>query len=393
MLHGRRHQTARNAFAVCLVVIGAQLASAGTARALDGAIRDGRDTKGALDIAGVSYASNGITVTQTVRFHAPVASRSLKAPHAALVFAFDANNDFRADTLAVVVYAAGALRTVLANSHGKILDVSRAHRPDSRTIAVTFPSRVFRQGGYRWTVLTVYKDRAHCRRGCVDTAPNRVPALFDFTPPIANLAVPDPYNLIATSTDFTVQVQVADRGFSGVRRWSLDTRPAGSADWSTIAAGSSASVVDVPRLGSEGATYEFRLTAADAQGNVTTTTRLVSVPIDDANPLLAGAYTGISWDTFATPGQRFFQNTVHRGLGSDVAFTYAFTGTYFAWLGPSGNCCAGAHVSIDGGTPQTIAGGAYRLFEQADMPYGPHTVAITPGGNGDVLQIDAIVTR
>src|SRR5262249_25574194 len=241
-------------------------------------------------------------------------------------FAFDANNDFRADTLAVVVYAAGALRTVLANSHGKILDVSRAHRPDSRTIAVTFPSRVFRQGGYRWTVLTVYKDRAHCRRGCVDTAPNRVPALFDFTPPIANLAVPDPYNLIATSTDFTVQVQVADRGFSGVRRWSLETRRAGSADWSTIAAGSSASVVDVPRLGSEGATYEFRLTAADAQGNVTTTTRLVSVPIDDANPLLAGAYTGVSWDTFATPGQRFFQNTVHRGLGSDVAFTYAFTG-------------------------------------------------------------------
>jgi len=393
MFHGRRDQTARNAFALCLVVLGAQLASAGTARALDGAIRDGRDTKGALDIAGVSYASNGSTVTQTVRFHAPVASRTLKAPHAALVFAFDANNDLRADTLAVVVYAAGALRTVLANSHGKILDVSRAHRPDSRTIAVTFPSRVFRQGGYRWTVLTVYKDRAHCRRGCVDTAPNRVPALFDFTPPIANLAVPDPYNLIATSTDFTVQVQVADRGFSGVRRWSLETRPAGSADWSTIAAGSSASVVDVPRLGSEGATYEFRLTAADAQGNVTTTTRLVSVPIDDANPLLAGAYTGVSWDTFATPGQRFFQNTVHRGLGSDVAFTYAFTGTYFAWLGPSGNCCAGAHVSIDGGTPQTIAGGAYRLFEQADMPYGPHTVAITPGGNGDVLQIDAIVTR
>jgi hypothetical protein len=392
VFHGRQRKTARHAFALCLVVLGAQLASAGTAQALDGAIRDGRDTKGALDISGVSYASVGSTVTQTVRFHAPVASRSLKVPHATLVFAFDSNNDFRADMLAVVVYADHALRTVLANSHGKILDVSRAQRPDSRTIAVTFPSRVFRQGGYRWTVLTVYKDRAHCRRGCVDTAPNRVPALFDFTPPIANLAVPDPYNLLSTTTDFTVQVQVADRGFSGVRRWALETHPAGSADWSTIAAGSAASIVDVPRVGSEGATYEFRLTAVDAQGNVTTTTRLVSVPIDDANPLLAGAYTGGSWDTLATPGQRLFQNTVHRGFGSDVAFTYSFTGTYFAWLGP-GSCCAGAHVSIDGGSPQGVDSNAYRLFEQADMPYGTHTVAITPGGNGSVLEIDAIVTR
>jgi hypothetical protein len=390
VFHGRQHiRILRRSLALCLLVLGAQLASAGPAVAGGGTIRDGRDTKGVLDIAAVTYGSDsGQSISQSVRFHAPVSSRALKAPRAALVLAFDTNNDARADVLAAVMYANRALRTVVVKSSGKVIDVSRARRPDSRTITVTIPTRVFRDGGYRWTVLTVYKDRYGCRRGCVDTAPNRAPALFDFTPPLANLAVPALY-----STAFNVQVQVGDRGFSGVRRWSLETRPVGQADWATIAAGSSASVVDVPRLGSEGATYEFRLSAVDFQGNESRTTRLVSVPIDDANPLLADAYTGLSWDTFANPGQRFFQNTVHRGWGSDVAFTYSFTGAYVAWLASSSGCCPGAHVSIDGGSPQTVTSSGERPFEQGGLAYGPHTIRITPADGPSFLEIDGIVTR
>jgi len=65
--------------------------------------------------------------------------------------------------------------------------------------------------------------------------------------------------------------------------------------------------IDVPRSGSEGTTYEFRLTAVDKQRNVSSSTRLVSIPIDDANPLLAAAYGGGSWDAYLAGGNNLFQ--------------------------------------------------------------------------------------
>lgn len=394
MFHCRQQiRTIRRAAVLCLALVGAQLAWPGAAGAAGGTIRDGRDTKGALDIAAVSYASDGgANVTQTVRLYSPLRSRALKAPRATLAFAFDTNNDRRADLLAVVAFADGTLRTVLANANGKTLDISRARRPDSRTIEVTIPTRAFREGGYRWTVLTIYKDGGRCRRRCVDVAPNRLPALFDFTPPMTDLGVPDPYNLFSTTTAFSVQARVVDKGFSRLRRWSLDERPAGQSGWATIAYGTAAGVTNVPITGSEGATYEFRLTASDAQGNVSISSRLVSIPIDDANPLLADAYTGGSWDAYVDPGSRLFQHSAHRATGPDSTFTYAFTGTYVAWLS-TGGCCPRAHVSIDGGLPQTVTANGHRPFELGGLAYGRHTITISPADAVPGFEIDGIVTR
>jgi hypothetical protein len=247
-------------------------------------------------------------------------------------------------------------------------------------------------GGYKWAALTMYKDRKRCRRACVDTAPNRTPALFDYLPPTIDLGVPDPYNAAATTTDFNVHVSVADK-VSGMKRWTLEQRAAGQTEWTTIASGTATARIDVPRSGSEGATYEFRLTAVDGQGNMASSTRLVSIPIDDANPLLAAAYGGGSWDAYLAGGSGLFENTAHRATGIDATFTYTFTGTYFAWLSSRGTGPV-ARVSVDGGLPQEVTMNSNpRPFEVSGLAYGSHTIRIEPDPLRPGYVIDGIVVR
>ena len=378
-----------------IALLGAHLVLAGPAAAAGGNIRDGRDTNGALDLASVSYGSigNGQIVTHTVRFYAPVRSRAFASSRAIVALAVDTNLDGRPDRLAVAVYANRQLRTVVADSRGKILNVSAATRPDSRSITMKISSQFLGgTGGYKWTALTMYKDHKRCRRGCVDIAPNRAPVLFDYLPPTIDLGVPDPYNAAATTTDFNVHVSVADK-VSGLKRWTLEQRAAGQTDWSTVASGTATARVDVPRSGSEGATYEFRLTAVDKQGNVSSSTRLVSIPIDDASPLLASAYGGGSWEAYVAGGNQLFQNTAHRAGGIDATFTYTFTGTYFAWLSPLGSGPV-ARVTVDGGLPQDVTvNNNRRPFEVSGLPYGSHTIKIEPDPLRPGYQIDGIVAR
>jgi len=378
-----------------IALLGAHLVLAGPAAASGGNIRDGRDTKSPLDVASVSYGriGDGQIVTHTVRFYKPVRSRTFASSRAILGFMLDTNLDGRPDRLAVVVYANRQLQTVVADLRGKILNVSAATRPNSRSVAVKIATRSLGStSGYRWSVLTMYKDRASCRRGCLDTAPNRASVLFDYLPPTLDLGVPDPYNGFATTTNFNVHVSVADK-VSGLRKWTLEQRSAGQTDWTAVASGTATARIDVPRSGTEGATYEFRLTAVDRQGNESSSTRLVSIPIDDASPLLASAYGGGSWEAYVAGGNHLFQNTVHRASGIDATFTYTFTGTYFAWLSPLGSGPV-ARVSIDGGPPQNVTmNNNWRPFEVSSLAYGSHTVKIEPDPLRPGYQIDGIVVR
>lgn len=376
-----------------IALLGAYLVLAGPAAASGGNIRDGRDTKSPLDLASVSYGriGDGQIVTHTVRFYKPVRSQAFASSREILGFVLDTDLDGPSDRLAFVVYANRQLRTVVADPKGKILNVSAATRPDSRSITLKISSQFLGHTGvYRWTALTIYKDRKQCRHDCVDTAPNRTPVLFDYLPPAIDLDVPDPYNAFATTTNFNVHVSVSEKA-TGVKAWTLEQRPAGQADWATVASGTSNVRTDVPRSGSEGATYEFRLTAVDKQGNQSSSTRLVSIPIDDANPLLAAAYGG-RWDAYI-PGGNVFQNTAHRSDGIDATFTYTFTGTYFAWLSPLVNGPV-ARVSVDGGLPQEVMDtNTLRPFEVSGLTYGSHTIKIEPDPSRQGYQIDGIVVR
>lgn len=117
------------------------------------------------------------------------------------------------------------------------------------------------------------------------------------------------------------------------------------------------------------------------------------MPIDDANPLLTGAYGG-RWDAVVEPSPLWFMGTFHRSDHSDATFTYTFTGTYVAWL--TGNsCCTSVNVSIDGAPPQIVmVTGQRKPFERSDLLPGRHTLTIsTPPGWGPGFTIDAIISR
>jgi hypothetical protein len=117
------------------------------------------------------------------------------------------------------------------------------------------------------------------------------------------------------------------------------------------------------------------------------------MPIDDASPVLSGAYGG-RWDAVVNPTPLLFMGTFHRSDSSDAAFTYTFTGTYVAWLAGT-SCCTSVNVSVDGGPAQVVMiTGQRKPFERSDLPAGRHTLTISaPPGFSPGFTIDAIVSR
>jgi hypothetical protein len=208
---------------------------------------------------------------------------------------------------------------------------------------------------------------------------------------MVDIRLPDPY--LEPSTTFNLRVSARDPGFSGLRSWTLESRSLGQTAWMTIAQGKSASPADVPQTGVQGTSYEYRLTAVDWKGNRRSTTRPFTMPIDDANPLLAGAYGGTGgWEVFNSTDS-LFMKTAHRALGAPATFTYTFTGTYVAWLSvPAG--VTFVLVSLDGATPQGLRVDAERKpFERSDLSPGPHTLTIetVPGYPG--FWVDGVISR
>ena len=119
------------ALAIGLALVGALLASADPAAAASGSITDGRDAKGKLDVASVSYSrAADRSLTHTIRFRSPVESRLLKGNNL-LAFAFDTDGNKKADRIGVVLWADGALRGAVLDTKGRLLALARVRRPNS----------------------------------------------------------------------------------------------------------------------------------------------------------------------------------------------------------------------------------------------------------------------
>ncbi len=118
------------------------------------------------------------------------------------------------------------------------------------------------------------------------------------------------------------------------------------------------------------------------------------MPIDDANPLLAGAYGGDGrWEAYLDSTHTVFMKTAHRALGPGATFTYKFTGTYVAWLSVPATATF-VQVSLDGGPTYAVSVSSERKpFERSDLLPGPHTLTITaiPGYSG--FWVDGVISR
>jgi List-Bact-rpt repeat protein len=155
------------------VVILAALALCGTANAGNLTRKDGRDSRGALDIASVAHHyTDGATVVHEIRTYKAFASRTLNGDSGA-GFMLDLNNDLNPDRMAAIVWYSGRLRGILLNRSAKVLGTFAVSRPNSRTLSAAIPVKLFgAEGRYRWTAFTVYQGKKTCRDSCTDFAPN-----------------------------------------------------------------------------------------------------------------------------------------------------------------------------------------------------------------------------
>jgi hypothetical protein len=351
---------------------------------------DADDVAGKLDIRSVSHGHAGSTkLTHTLTTYERWPSSFLVGGRR-LVFQLDTNGSWQdgVERTLTVSWKDGALRAAIRNKAGRVMGNASLARPDRRTVRVTFWKKVLgHAAGYRW------RARA-ANSGATDLAPAS-PVLHDYTGPgIHMLDFPDPSAIASTTASFEVAFELEDLGFSGLAYWQLERREVASNVWSTLAEGGEPGAKTVAVDGVEGATYVFRVSARDNEGNVARTSRTITVPIDDTDPSFTySSPAGTAWTfTVASGFPLFYMDTLHTSGFVGATFTYSFTGTHFAWVAPGTG--GSAAVVFDGGAPRNItlpAAGQRHVALTAALQPGSHTVVIT--STAGTIGIDGIAVR
>jgi hypothetical protein len=379
-------RTARVA-SLALVVLGLMVAPAGAHRA---AFSDRNDTRGRLDIRQLTqgHAGPGAVVHRISMFER-FSSELLRPDRGGLVIAFDTNGRVsEPERFLVVEHRRGELRAVLFSAR-TFRRVGRAgvSRPNARSIELTIPKRLLGSpAGYRWVAYTILGAAGGCRGFCVDFVPNsllrRDPPrpgdmfLHDLTAPRISFPAPAALSTDASaSLDLPLSFAVSDEGFAGLETWSLERRVAGG-PWTATHTGTRPGTKQPTATLVEGEVNEFRVVAADRQGNTTTSAvREVLVPVDDADPT---AVFGGTWGTVGGPED--FRGTLHTSTDPSATLTYAFDGTYVGLIAPSSSGVIGVAIDGQGEIPVDLSGftGTRQLvFEQEALAPGPHTLTVT----------------
>jgi hypothetical protein len=284
--------------AVMWAAVLAVLALPSLATAHDDRIRDGNDTKGALDIRATSLSDgrrfvwHGITTFDGWPLRA-ISGR--QSPLNYLAVGFNLKGDASFDRFLLFVQLDGRLRALWLTRSGYVLTRFPASRPNKRTVAARVPRYLLEDGGgYTWAALTVFHRRGH---EYVDWAPRRV-ALHDLLPPkIVSHQKWDISTYVSATSVFPIDFTISDYAQSAGVDWRLERRVLGSSVWEAADSGEGVGAHTAELIGEDGGNYFVRFVARDRQGNATVTksTRL-SFPTDDANPLFAGSYSG-AWST------------------------------------------------------------------------------------------------
>jgi hypothetical protein len=351
---------------------------------------DANDVAGRLDIRSVGHGHVGSTkLAHTLTTYKRWPS-SLLFGGRRLVFQLDTNGSWQdgVERTLVISWRDGALRALLRNRAGRVVGTASVVRPDRRTVRVTFGKKALgNAAGYRWRARAV-------NAGVTDLAP-KVPELHDYTKPgIQMVDFPDPSTNVSTTASFDVAFQLGDRGFSGLADWQLERREVGSDSWSTLAEGTESGQQTVAVDGVEGASYVFRVSARDNEGNVARTSRTISVPIDDTHPSITySSPEGTDWTFSITEGfALFFMDTLETNGFVGASFSYSFVGSHFAWVAPGTG--GSAAVVFDGGTPRNVvlpSSGQRHVVLTVTLPPGSHTVVVT--STSGTIGVDGLAVR
>jgi hypothetical protein len=376
-----------------VLVLASLVLAAGLPQTAAGSVQsfpDANEVAGELDIRAVGQGHAGSTkLTHTLTTYNRWRSSFLVGGRR-LLFQFDTNADWTdgVERTLMVTWKDGALRASIRNRAGRVVGTASVIRPNRRTVGVTFGKKALGSvAGYEWRARTV-------NGGARDAAPT-TPALHDFTKPgIKMVDFPDPSTNVSPTASFDVSFEVEDLGFSGLADWQLERRDFDADSWSSVAAGAGSGSQTVPFDGSEGASYVFRVSARDNDGNVARASRPVTVPIDDTDPAITySSPEGTDWTFSTTSGfSLFYMDTLETNGFVGASFSYSFTGTHFAWVAPGTG--GSAAVVFDGGTPRNVvlpSSGQRHVALTATLPAGAHTVVVT--STAGTIGVDGLAAR
>lgn len=319
-----------------LTVVTVALVAVGNAHADTKRISDGNDRPGPLDIRSASHGHDGARVVHTIstfsRWRIGLIGRNTSN---LLAVEISTDGDPALERAVLVFAANGRLvARVIRLPAGTIVGSASASRPNGRTVRVSIRrSLLGNRSGYRWDAHSQYRAAGACSGFCSDRAPNRRRVQHDVTAPRAFFF--GSWTAVPPAPEYDLQFSVFDDGGSRLANWRLEHRSFGETPWSVVASGAAGGSKTHHQIAAQGDSDQFRIVAADQQGNRTVTpVRTVSVPIDDTNVALT--YSG-DWSVLGL-GSAFF-GTLHRG-DDDVlpaSVTSAFSGSYFAVVAPTGN--------------------------------------------------------
>ncbi len=349
---------------------------------------DGNDVNGSLDLAAMRIARGKSKDTLAFSTHDAVSNADIDPDDGNFAVLIDINEDDRFDFGQYLFFAGGRLRGVLLDLRTSRV-VDRA-APASRSSAKSFRTSIVRAkidspGTYRF-VLFGYNEAGACtpRKPCVDSIPNRSPMIaLDHRAPTVTTSpmqrfAGDVRAVLTSPLDFTV----ADDSFgTGVKRWTVQRRAAGNANWVDVRSGRTKNTtVEVP--GAQGLTYDVRVVVTDKQKNTrVSASRRTTFPYDDRNGAIA--YSGATVPN--APAGAFLATTTSLGLGATATLSFTGAARFCVMGGPvAAGMSASADLVIDavavGTATEDDTTAARERVLCVDVGAGAHTAVLTGAG-------------
>lgn len=324
--------------------------SAGPVAAHTSTKTDGNDSPGKLDLRSVSVSHTATGVVHKVTTYNSWTSRSLGAD-SFFIIQIDKNNDRHYERCAFIFYT-NRLRGSLTNCGAQFIRFLPVSKVSGTTAKITIPKS---QTGrlYWWAGGSLWDGPAPCGNGCIDFAPNNFPdILHDLIPPLVDMQTV-PFLRVwedSTTPDFVLPFSVSDE-HAGIKTWTVQRRPVGSALWTDVTSGASPGDKTPVINSADGTRMDYRVVAIDKQGNQRIgPTRRVYIPTDDDD--LA--------TEFSAPPTSASDVTAFGGSYSQMSsgtFTYTWTPNpadcLFELIGP-GSGTWNVTVTPSAGTPTTI---------------------------------------